>query len=103
MGSIITITPVAAASLRMLIDREPDAPLLGIQVQMTSTGCGSLSFGIGITTPNRDDESEEIEGIRVFFSRNDRSWLQGLVIDRNSETGKFEIFHPNPPSTSCPV
>ncbi|MGC5325036.1 hypothetical protein [Brevibacillus sp. SYSU BS000544] len=103
MDTIITISSVAAASLRMLIEQEPDAPELGIQVQMTSTGCGSLSFSIGITTPNRNDLCEEVEGIRVFYTQNDRSWLQGLVIDRNAETGKFEIFHPNPPSTSCPI
>ncbi len=97
----MTISSLAAARLRLLMEQEADAPELGIKLQMTSSGCGSLSFAIAITTPEKNDLSEEIEGIKLFYQEADRSWLAGLVIDLNRETGRFQIFHPRPPASGC--
>lgn len=97
------ITPLAAARLRLLIDAEPDAKELGIQLQMTSSGCGSLAFSITLTTKSKEEQSIELEGIPLIYREEDRQWLNGLVVDLNRETGRFQIFHPNPPTTSCPV
>ncbi|MGD8191709.1 hypothetical protein ACQCN2_17145 [Brevibacillus ginsengisoli] len=104
MGSInVIIKPIAAARLRLLMDAEPDANELGIQLQMTSSGCGSLAFSITLTTKSKEDRCEELEGIRLFYREGDHAWLNGLVVDLNRETGRFQIFHSNPPSTSCPI
>ncbi|WP_139489491.1 HesB/IscA family protein [Brevibacillus dissolubilis] len=100
---MLTITPLAAARLHMLIQQEPDADVLGISVQVVTTGCSSFSYNITMTERGPRDECEEIAGLSLFYQITDIPLIQGLVIDFDKETGRFHIFNPNPPAASCPI
>jgi Fe-S cluster assembly iron-binding protein IscA len=98
---MIKISPPAAARLRALIDGEPDAERLGIRIAAITTGCNSSSFSIAISERNHNEQMLVVEGIRLFYRDQDIALLDGVTIDVNRQTGRFSIFHPQPPQAGC--
>lgn len=96
-----SITPLAIAKLTYLLYQEQqEDERLAIRVIPLTSGCSTPSFALEITQPNPSWEQIEIEGILFAFPPKERAWLDGLFIDFNRETGKFSIYHPNPPFMS---
>ncbi|MFD2372013.1 iron-sulfur cluster biosynthesis family protein [Brevibacillus sp. GCM10020057] len=99
---MITITPLAAARLALLIAEEPDADNLGIKLISTTTGCGSYTYSIAITEAQRYEQILEVNGIRFLYHEADAEQLTGTVIDFDAATGRFSILHPRTMRNDCP-
>ncbi|MFC8686495.1 iron-sulfur cluster biosynthesis family protein [Brevibacillus porteri] len=98
---MITITPTAAVRLAQMIAEEADAEQLGIRLVPTTTGCGSYTYSIAITEADKYDIVQKISGIPFFYQTHEIDKLSGTVIDCDSATGRFSIFHPRPMQTDC--
>lgn len=98
---MITITPAASALLRRLLLAEPDVDQLGIKILVTTTGCSSYSFSIAMTEPSANDRETWIDGIRLLTQESEEAFLDGLIIDRNRENGRLQIFHPTQLQGGC--
>ncbi|MGO0060661.1 HesB/IscA family protein [Brevibacillus fluminis] len=98
---MITITPAASALLRDILAAETDADALGIKVLVTTTGCSSYSFSIAMTEPGASDRVTWIDGIRLLTTESEEAFLDGLIIDRNRENGRLQIFHPTQLQGGC--
>ncbi|MGG1660314.1 HesB/IscA family protein [Brevibacillus sp. NRS-1366] len=98
---MITITPLAAARLALMIAEEADADTLGIRLVPTTTGCGSYTYSIAITEAQTGDLVQDIHGIRFLYQIMDEEKLTGTVIDYDPTSGRFSILHPRPLQTDC--
>lgn len=98
---MITITPAASALLRHALAAEPDGEALGIKILVTTTGCSNYSFSVAMTEPGATDRVTWINGIRLLTSEGVEAFLHGLIIDRNRENGRLQIFHPSQLQGGC--
>jgi Fe-S cluster assembly iron-binding protein IscA len=98
----IQLTPLAAVKLKLLLLQERENQNLAVHVVPLTTGCGSPSFALEITEASSQFQKVEILGVPFAWQTGEEAWLDGLVIDLNRETGRFVIYHPNPPFSTCP-
>jgi Fe-S cluster assembly iron-binding protein IscA len=100
----IHLSPLAAVKLKLLIMEEKSDQPLAIRVIPLTSGCNTPSFALEITEVLDKYETQTEQGILFAWLPSEVAWMDGLVIDLNRETGKFSIFHPNPPFMGeCPI
>lgn len=100
------ISDLAAAKLQWLLYQEQNdasAPLAVRLIPMTS-GCNTPSFALELMEVQPDHPTHIENNILFTWETNERSWIDGLHIDLDRNTGKFIIAHTSPPLLdNCPL
>ncbi|SHF30438.1 Fe-S cluster assembly iron-binding protein IscA [Seinonella peptonophila] len=102
----VDISDLAAAKLKWLLTQEQDqsSDWLGFRVIPLTSGCNTPSFAIEMTEWKISDSKIEVKGVPFLYDVATSNWLDGLVIDVNRDTGRFSVYHPNPPEMGgCPL
>lgn len=94
----IQISPLAAARLKILLHWEEEDEQLAVRLVPLTCGCGTPSFALELTEVGSDDLLVWVEGIPFACSESEKTWLNGVEIDWSRQTGRFSIYHPDPPS-----
>ncbi len=98
---MITLTEVASAKVKDFIKAQ-NRDDLALRVYVKPGGCSGFSFGMGLDEPREDDETTEINGIRVVVDPQSIPYVEGAVVDYKNTMmgGGFAITNPNAVS-SC--
>lgn len=91
-----TVTPGAAATIRRVLDENPEAA--GLRIQVESGGCAGLRYGMGLEAEaDPSDRVVEVGGVRIFLDPDSARMLIGAVVDfvENEEGAGFRFDNPN--------
>ena len=98
----ITITPVAANTIRNLLESK-NVPDYGLRVFVSGGGCSGLQYGMALEAEARPyDEVIHADGIKVFIDPTSMMYMNGAIIDYEDSLmgGGFKIENPQAAS-SC--
>jgi len=98
---MISLTPRAAAQVRVLQSESGSADGRLLRVFVESGGCSGFQYGMSFDAPKPDDQRLECEGVSVLMDPTSLAYLSGSSIDFDDGLhGKgFEIKNPNAQST----
>lgn len=103
-AEVVTLTPVASAKVRELLDAEGN-PDLALRVYVAGGGCSGLQYGMALDdSVMEDDTLVDHGGIRVVIDAESYGFLAGSEIDYvDSLMGAgFTVNNPNAVSScSC--
>src|SRR5262249_22624953 len=99
--SVMTITPVAAAKVRDLLQEEND-PTLGLRIFVAGGGCSGLQYGMTLDEEQEGDTVIPVGDFRVFVDDMSITYITGSEVDYvDSLMGAgFTVNNPNAVS-SC--
>jgi iron-sulfur cluster assembly protein len=98
---VVTMTALAAAKVRELLEDEGDAEL-ALRVFVAGGGCSGLQYQMALTPAEEDDIITEFDGIRVLVDPISAQYIAGSEIDYNEGLmgAGFTVHNPNAVS-SC--
>ena len=101
-GTLITLTPGAAAKVRELLAEEPDGDVLVLRVAIQGGGCSGFQYGLGFDSVAEGDVELELEGVPVVVDPFSAPYLRGTTIDflNTIQESGFKIDNPNA-TASC--
>ena len=94
---LITMSDVAVAQLRTLLQQQED-PDLGLRVFVYPGGCSGMSYGMAFENEVTGEDSVlDYEGLKLIVDENSAYYLKGAQIDFEDSLmgGGFRIFNPN--------
>jgi iron-sulfur cluster assembly protein len=94
---LITMSEVAVAQLRTLLQQQDD-PDLGLRVFVYPGGCSGMSYGMAFENEiSAEDSILDYEGLKLIVDENSAYYLKGAQIDFEDSLmgGGFRIFNPN--------
>ena len=94
---LITMSDVAVAQLRTLLQQQEDADL-GLRVFVYPGGCSGMSYGMAFENEvTGEDSILDYEGLKLIVDENSAYYLKGAQIDFEDSLmgGGFRIFNPN--------
>lgn len=100
---MITVTPKAAARLKMMLEKSPlNSETAGIRLAVKSGGCsGFMYIPLTVSTrPNPHDNVFEPNGIRIFIDPKSLVIVNGTEIDHSDNLLEDFIF--NNPNAKSP-
>lgn len=92
----MTLTEAAAARIKTILAKQPDAELLRVSVD--GGGCSGFSYKFDLDRQvNTDDLVVERDGVRVVIDEMSLEFLRGSEIDFSTELigAAFKINNPN--------
>ncbi|MBC7920321.1 MAG: iron-sulfur cluster assembly accessory protein [Ferruginibacter sp.] len=92
----VTLTPLAAGEIRVLMAEKAPGAEYGLRVGLRGGGCGGASFLLGFDKRRETDNAYSIHGIPVLVDRKHVMYLLGMEIDfEDGENGRgFTFNHP---------
>jgi iron-sulfur cluster assembly accessory protein len=101
-GTLITLTPLAAAKVKELLAEEPDGEALVLRVAIQGGGCSGFQYGLGFDSVAEGDLELEFEGVPVVVDPFSAPYLRGTTIDflNTIQESGFKIDNPNA-TASC--
>ncbi len=99
---MISLTEKAANKVKSLLEKE-NKQGYGLRVGVTSGGCSSYMYDIGLEKePKQDDIVIEEKGIKVFINPESIAFMKGSSVDYvdSLTNAGFKINNPNV-KTSC--
>lgn len=99
--SVLTVTPVAVATIRMLLEQR-HIPNHALRVFVSGGGCSGMQYGMAFEEAPQDfDKVFEVEGVRLIVDPTSMMYLKGASIDFVDSLmgGGFRIDNPNAVST----
>ena len=102
-GTLLSITPTAAAMVRELMAEEPDGDTMVLRVAIQGGGCSGFQYDLGFDTQAADGDHEFVlEGVNVVVDAFSAPYLQGATVDflAGLQESGFKIDNPNAAS-SC--
>lgn len=102
-GTLLSITPTAAAKIRELMAEEPDGDTMVLRVAIQGGGCSGFQYGLGFDNQAAEGDVElTLEGVNVVVDPYSVPYLQGATVDflNGLEESGFKIDNPNA-SSSC--
>ena len=90
----VTLTPLAAAEIRLLMAEKAPGAEYGLRVGVRGGGCGGASFLLGFDQRRETDNAYSIRGIPVLVDRKHVMYLLGMEIDfEDGENGRGFTFN----------
>src|SRR5712671_5018775 len=100
-GSIVSLTPSAAAKIRVLMEEDTDVSVLRVAIE--GGGCSGFQYGLGFDRGAQEGDHEfECEGVKVVVDPFSAPYLTGARVDylETIQESGFKIDNPNAVS-SC--
>ena len=95
-GSIVSLTPSAAAKVRGLMEQETDVSVLRVAIE--GGGCSGFQYGLGFDRGAQEGDHEfDCEGVTVVVDPFSAPYLKGATVDylETIEESGFKIDNPN--------
>ncbi|HET7590703.1 MAG TPA: iron-sulfur cluster insertion protein ErpA [Solirubrobacterales bacterium] len=95
-GSLVSLTPAAAAKIRTLMEQESDVSVLRVAIE--GGGCSGFQYGLGFDRGAQEGDHEfECEGVTVVVDPFSAPYLQGSTVDylETIQESGFKIDNPN--------
>ena len=95
-GSIVSLTPAAAAKIRDLMATEEDVSVLRVAIE--GGGCSGFQYGLGFDHGAQEGDHEfECEGVTVVVDPFSAPYLLGAQVDylETIQESGFKIEYPN--------
>ncbi|MBP1474405.1 iron-sulfur cluster assembly accessory protein [Frateuria sp. MAH-13] len=92
----ISITPPARERIRQFLAQTPDA--VGVRFGVKRTGCSGFAYVVDLAEDARpDDQTLEVDGIRLIVDARSLPMVEGTVIDfrRQGLNAAFVFHNPN--------
>ena len=92
----ISITPPARERIRQFLAQTPDA--VGVRFGVKRTGCSGFAYVVDLAEDARpDDQTLEVDGIRLIVDAKSLPMVEGTVIDfrRQGLNAAFVFHNPN--------
>jgi iron-sulfur cluster assembly protein len=92
----ISITPPARERIRQFLAQTPDA--VGVRFGVKRTGCSGFAYVVDLAEDARpDDQTLDVDGIRLIVDAKSLPMLEGTVIDfrRQGLNAAFVFHNPN--------
>jgi iron-sulfur cluster assembly protein len=102
-GTLLTVTPVAAAKIKELMAEDAEGGTMVLRVAIQGGGCSGFQYGLGFDNAAAEGDHElELEGVQVVVDPFSAPYLQGATIDylTGLQESGFKIENPNAVS-SC--
>ena len=94
---MITLTPAATQQVKRLIEQE-QKPNMSLRIGVKGGGCSGMTYVLSIdeASPKQYDSVFEQDGIKVLVDAKSQLYLDGTMIDYNSNLmgGGFEFQNP---------
>lgn len=102
---IVDLTPNAIVAIRNLIAGAGDSEILGIRIAVCGSGCGGLSYQMGLEAEARDGDAVIHCGdVMVFVDEQSKPLLQGTCVDFCDTPAATGFVFENPNSCgSCGI
>src|SRR5207249_1289674 len=100
-GSLVSLTPAAAAKIRDLMAEDADVSVLRVAIE--GGGCSGFQYGLGFDRGAQEGDHEfECEGVTVVVDPFSAPYLSGARVDylEGIQESGFKIENPNAVS-SC--
>lgn len=97
MKKSISLTPEARKHLQENLQHSP-AGTLGIRIALRDAGCSGFAYTFDFVAQlNADDQSFEVDGIKIFIPQKNLNALQGSEIDfiRDGISSILKVNNPN--------
>jgi iron-sulfur cluster assembly protein len=94
--SLISLTPAAAAKIRVLMAEDTDVSVLRVAVE--GGGCSGFQYGLGFDRGAQEGDHEfECEGVKVVVDPFSAPHLRGCSVDylETIQESGFKIDNPN--------
>jgi iron-sulfur cluster assembly accessory protein len=95
---VVILSERAAQKVKELMAAEGDPALAALRVAVEGGGCSGFQYQLGFDgSPDENDESWEVHGVRVVVDRFSLPYLDGAAVDYiDGLTGAgFQIDNPN--------
>ena len=95
-GSIVSLTPAAAAKIRALMESEADVSVLRVAIE--GGGCSGFQYGLGFDRGAQEGDHEfDCEGVSVVVDPFSAPYLKGATVDylETIQESGFKIDNPN--------
>ena len=95
-GSIVSLTPAAAAKIRDLMATEEDVSVLRVAIE--GGGCSGFQYGLGFDRGAQEGDHEfDCEGVSVVVDPFSAPYLKGATVDylETIQESGFKIDNPN--------
>lgn len=92
---MVTLTPTAAEHLKTLVQQEPDAA--GLRLEVIPGGCSGFEYSLSLGGARDGDEVVETDGAKVIIDRLSLPYLLGAEVDyeESFQGAGFVIHNPN--------
>ncbi len=92
----ITVTPKAVAKVKEILAQQTPAPE-GLRVAVVGGGCSGFSYSMQFDAPGAQDQTFELEGLKVFVDPMSLMYLEGCEVDyiETLEGNGFKFNNPN--------
>ena len=94
---MVTVTESAATKIRDLLEREGNSDY-GLRLRVIGGGCSGLQYQLGFEpAPGENDESIEIDGVKLFVDMKSALYLSGSELDFDDGLmgAGFQVKNPN--------
>ncbi|HMG15169.1 MAG TPA: iron-sulfur cluster assembly accessory protein [Saprospiraceae bacterium] len=97
----VIITPTAIQQLWKIRDDQKVPAEYGLRVGVKGGGCSGFSYLLGFDVQKENDQSFEIEGMKILMEKSHGIYLLGMQIDwlDGLENRGFSFTNPNATST----
>lgn len=97
----VTLTEGAVKQLNRIKQDQNVPDDYGLRVGVKGGGCSGFSYVLGFDQPKENDETFEIEGLRVLMQKSHAIYLLGMEIDwvEGLNNRGFSFNNPNASST----
>lgn len=97
----VTLTPGAVKQLTEIKSSEELPAEYGLRIGVKGGGCSGFTYVLGFDDMKEDDETYEIEGLKVFMNKAHALYLLGMEIDwvDGLNNRGFQFNNPNATDT----
>ena len=97
LGSVVSLTEVAASEVRSMLEKEGGASDKGLRVFIEPGGCSGMQYGMVLDQKREKDLVTECFGVSVLVDEVSANYLSGAVVDFSDALsgGGFKITNPN--------
>jgi iron-sulfur cluster assembly protein len=97
----VTLTQGAVKQLNRIKQDQQVPDGFGLRIGVKGGGCSGFSYVLGFDKPKENDETFEIEGLKVLMQKSHAIYLLGMEIDwvEGLNNRGFSFSNPNAAST----
>ncbi len=98
----LSLTDAAAQKVKGILEQEKESiPQGGLRIYVQGGGCSGFSYGMVLDEATNEDQTFELEGVKVIVDPMSLRYLEGAEVDYKEDLmgGGFAIKNPNAKST----
>ncbi len=93
----ITLTDVAAGTVRDLLGEKADAGEMALRVAVRGGGCSGFQYALAFDQPKDEDHRFDVDGVSVVVDKTSMQFVYGSEVDyvESLQGAGFQVNNPN--------